>query len=770
MATSLDRNLGSDSESLEAIVDRNIESEPDSASEANDGESLEGVEYDRLTRPNCLKARRIFASRNDDEGSDTAELAQKKTARKTEGTLRKAADLDADAEPSTLLPDKTAAAPANPSNHENPTSSVPSSEQPIRPLPPNSTIVHSETVENGTVQTVRQMMLGTFFFSKMSSISGLSCKDSKNGPQGFSKRFAALLDHKVEIRHLSEGRGYRSFGSYPDWPTAIEYFRTQPHGEEVLVEGRPCKPYLDMDGDGGLPEGETLESVIAQFQDAIMRVFAEDYDVKLVEGAFNWVPCDYGPGGKFSLHLIISTHTPQLVFRSNLAHTVDPQGAGQLARRLAEVLPPHLAELIDQGVYTQNWGIRLPWCSKPSAPQCPLLPLDPHKPIADSVITWLDDQVVFIRVPIIAPDAVKECRLLKKSADMAYLNPHFANAYNTQRCLKLLQGLHPTAFKRGLSNQLNFSWTDRDGEPCYAGHIHSGQRDILCIVNEQENAVFAKCSSERVDPATGLTCKEQAAHYLGLLYADAETWKAGAVEINMRYLSRDPLVAGPTDLHLIQAGVKQMTNTIVFNSQVNKLKQATLRGRIRSTPTSYNDLKSTPGRFNEQGHFVEALTDRKRHPDVICQFDSLPGLVAAGRFFEPFDLVIFDEIESILFHLSASTFRNTGRHSTVNLLVEILLRATKVIALDGHLGQRTFDFFTMNGIKCGPVVINGSLPQRPLEFVFVNRKEGHEYWQNTLLESLRKGKNCIVYSMSSNEVDLLERVVLSGRCCPGPKS
>jgi hypothetical protein len=197
----------------------------------------------------------------------------------------------------------------------------PTSSRPVgRPLPPNSTIVHSETVANGTVYTVRQIKLGTSFFSKVSSISGLSCKDSKNVPQGFSKRFAALLDHKVEIRHLSEGSGYRSFGSYPDLPTAFEHFRGQPHGEEVFVEGRPCKPYLDMERDGGLPEGETLTSVIAQFQDAIIRVFAVDYGVKLDEGAFNWVPCDYGPGGKFSLHLIIST-APRSWSSAPISHT-----------------------------------------------------------------------------------------------------------------------------------------------------------------------------------------------------------------------------------------------------------------------------------------------------------------------------------------------------------------------------------------------------------------------------------------------------------------
>jgi hypothetical protein len=236
-----------------------------------------------------------------------------------------------------LPPIEMAAAPACAPSPESLTLNSLSSEPPIRPLPANSTVVHSETVQNGIVQIIRQMKLGTSFFSKVASMPGLGCKDPKDGPKGFSKRFALLLGHKVEIRHLSQGKGYRSYGSYSDWPTAMEHFRGQPHGEEVLVEGMPCKPYLDMERDGGLPEGETLESVITQFQDAIMQVFAEDYGAQLDEGAFNLVPCDYGPGG-ISLHLIISTHAPQLVLRSNLAHTANLQGARQLARRLAQIL------------------------------------------------------------------------------------------------------------------------------------------------------------------------------------------------------------------------------------------------------------------------------------------------------------------------------------------------------------------------------------------------------------------------------------------------
>jgi hypothetical protein len=89
-------------------------------------------------------------------------------------------------------------------------------------------------------------------------------------------------------------------------------------------------------------------------------------------------------------------------------------------------------------------------------------------------------------------------------------------------------------------------------------------------VNEAQNAVFAKCSSERVDPTTGVCCKDQSAHYLGLLYMDVETWRAGAIEIDMRCLDRDPLAAGPMDLQLIRMGAKAMTDKVLLNSMVNR--------------------------------------------------------------------------------------------------------------------------------------------------------------------------------------------------------
>jgi hypothetical protein len=196
------------------------------------------------------------------------------------------------------------------------------------------------------------------------------------------------------------------------------------------------------------------------FQEATVHIFRKDYSLELAEDAFAWIPCNYGPDGKFSLHLVVSSHSPQFVYRSNLASPVDPQGAGHLARRLGQVLPVRHSELIDQSVYTRNRGIRLPYSSKPATPLCRLIPLDESKPLAASCITWFEENVQTIVVHSSTPDVVVANRPRSRPEHFRYQSPEGATTYAVQRCMELIQTLHPTAYRRGSNNSLNYSWHD----------------------------------------------------------------------------------------------------------------------------------------------------------------------------------------------------------------------------------------------------------------------------------------------------------------------
>jgi hypothetical protein len=135
------------------------------------------------------------------------------------------------------------------------------------------------------------------------------------------------------------------------------------------------------------------------------------------------------------------------------------------------------------------------------------------------------------------------------------------------------------------------------------------------------------------------------------------------------------------------------------------------------TFSHYEDLKQADGRMLGD-RYVHPLADRELHPRVIVQLDSLPGLLPEDDEDAPaFDLLVLDESESILAHFSADTLRE--RHRVIQLLVEMMRRARRVVCLDGHLGQRTYEFLTMNEISCFPVVINKHVPERPLEVEFL---------------------------------------------------
>jgi hypothetical protein len=178
----------------------------------------------------------------------------------------------------------------------------------------------------------------------------------------------------------------------------------------------------------------------------------------------------------------------------------------------------------------------------------------------------------------------------------------------------------------------------------------------------------------------------------------------------------------------------------------------------------YNHLKDLSGRFVDDSMFIEALADRDRFPRVICQVDSLFRLLVGGRLVTSFDLIILDESESIFSHLSAATLKT--RRTTMSFMIELFQEAKKIVALDGHLGQRTYDFLSLNGIACGPAVINEHLPARPLCFEFVTGNDGLDVWTEAICGALQSGENCFVVSMSSEAAYRLADTISGTRLVP----
>ncbi|GAQ92784.1 hypothetical protein KFL_011360020 [Klebsormidium nitens] len=232
---------------------------------------------------------------------------------------------------------------------------------------------------------------------------------------------------------------------------------------------------------------------------------------------------------------------------------------------------------------------------------------------------------------------------------------------------------------------------------------------------------------------------------------DSKVWQAG------RY--KAALIRSPMDT------AKSTTTRAILNEPPRP--ETALAITYRQTQASdaagknpdfahYGELKTQRGR-EVGGRFIEPLADRELYPRVICQVDSLPGLLGDDARAPAFELLILDESESILAHLSADTL--SARHFVIRLIAELLRRARRVICLDGHLGQRTFDFLTLHKIRCSPVLFNKHVPERPLEFEFLEGRAGLQLWESAIFEALEAGQNVFVVSMSSDRARDLGSVV-----------
>lgn len=160
--------------------------------------------------------------------------------------------------------------------------------------------------------------------------------------------------------------------------------------------------------------------------------------------------------------------------------------------------------------------------------------------------------------------------------------------------------------------------------------------------------------------------------------------------------------------------------------------------------TLTNDLY---GNFKDLG--VESYLDKKYGADkVICQIESLHKLLPSLDFIDdeddlvpPYDLVIIDEIESILNHFRSSTIKD--KEYTFDIFRDLVFNSSKVLALDGDFHNRSYHFLKHFE---EPIILENEVKKNKMNFIFSNNCTEFERKIDT---DLSNGKNICVVSMSS---------------------
>ncbi len=127
---------------------------------------------------------------------------------------------------------------------------------------------------------------------------------------------------------------------------------------------------------------------------------------------------------------------------------------------------------------------------------------------------------------------------------------------------------------------------------------------------------------------------------------------------------------------------------------------------------------------------------------LICQVDSLLKINNLSILPE-YDLVIFDEIESILNHFQASTLKDS--YETFTIMKDIAICSKKIIFLDGDFSNRTYNY--IKHFDPEPVIIKNTCIKKSRHFIFDNNFEDFKTKINT---DMLANKKVVIVSMSSN--------------------
>ena len=165
------------------------------------------------------------------------------------------------------------------------------------------------------------------------------------------------------------------------------------------------------------------------------------------------------------------------------------------------------------------------------------------------------------------------------------------------------------------------------------------------------------------------------------------------------------------------------------------------------------------GSFADEFGFKDYQKKEYTADRLIIQLESLlklkPSMMFADDEYEipKYDLIIIDEIESILSHFDAPTFKGKSR-DVFNWMTEIIKVSSKMIVLDGDIGNRTHNFLNHFGSTTN-IINDIKINKRKLTIT----NDGSSF-DDQIMTDLSRNKKIVICSMSSKKcTDMYEKIM-----------
>lgn len=132
---------------------------------------------------------------------------------------------------------------------------------------------------------------------------------------------------------------------------------------------------------------------------------------------------------------------------------------------------------------------------------------------------------------------------------------------------------------------------------------------------------------------------------------------------------------------------------------------------------------------------------------LICQIDSIKHLIETDLFNDEiiipsYDLIIIDEVESILNHfLNTVTMKGENRE-LFELMVDIIKSSNKIISLDGDLGNRAYNFLDSFGESLS---VHNNICINPRNYILNNNEIN---FKQQIIDDLNNGLKIVLCSLS----------------------
>lgn len=602
---------------------------------------------------------------------------------------------------------------------------------------PQLTGLDTIALENNNSKQTNALSDNPYKVVRVNNINLHMGNGAKNELKKEKHKYNFKFYYKVGQKFKNCSAGFDDIKSFIDFITPIngKYYIY-----EYIFQNKKCIPYFDYEYELSIkPSDNELTDCIIRIKKLIKKAFAELFKVDLLDDNIIIMSSHgFKSNKKFkvSFHVIVNGY-----------YFVDNAECNYVCEKLKED-----DKFFDSSVYSKDRMMRCCLSSKNWDDGRTLVPVDKiitMDQFDEYLITNIGKEYALLKCPIKIKKIVNKQKCSSKMAlNVKRTNgkeldeqDHSDIALLIEKIVK--QSFNEDAFYIKSMNKFDditfyeFNYNDRSKQ-CFSGHTHD-RLGFYCYVDNLNN-ILVKCFSD--------SCKGYK-KVIGNLNKNVVF--ENAIEINNSKLSENNSV-----IKLLNSFAK----SLVFKSDMGTGKTYAVVGHITkhnpkrilwiSTRQTYSNNVNKNLKALGFVNYLDRKSDWWKEDRIIVQLESLYRLENNADI-EMFDLIVLDEIESVLAQFASTTIAE--RSENIFNLLHILCKCptTKIIAMDADLNTRSLEF--MKDIDPDYKLVVNHYRNKTITLHLTNNRD---YFINEIRQAIDDKKKICIIGLSTK---LLEQIV-----------